>query len=126
MTTSLSVLGSPVERECKSGKCGACCRTMSSPPLVGKNDDRRLTKAMKKEIAEYLDGENYDPEGPCLWYDRTNNRCKNYDQRPDVCRDFVPGEVPCFYNRYAQGVGTKDEHQMVEKLAEMNGVELNS
>jgi Fe-S-cluster containining protein len=36
-----------------------------------------------------------EPDHPCCWYDPATRRCRNYDYRPEACRDFEPGTEEC-------------------------------
>lgn len=48
----------------------------------------RLEIVKDREDFGHLDGK------PCLWLDDAG-RCKHYDLRPLVCREFEPGEEAC-------------------------------
>jgi hypothetical protein len=93
--------------------CGACCRHMVRPPFLGPDDpdwdrlnrerpdlvagiefDRRMRRANKD------DGDDY----PCLWLDRETGRCRHYQYRPEVCRDFEPGDEDCLAARRRFGL----------------------
>lgn len=37
---------------------------------------------------------NPHPYGPCVWLG-ADGRCRGYEFRPDVCREFVPGGPDC-------------------------------
>jgi uncharacterized protein len=47
----------------------------------------------------------YNGDGPCLWLDLDTLRCRHYDIRPRVCREFEPGEEDCLDFRRKAGVG---------------------
>lgn len=34
-------------------------------------------------------------DNPCSWLDQETKQCKHYDQRPNICRDFVVGSNNC-------------------------------
>lgn len=73
----------------------------------------------------HYDSPTYDPEGPCFWYDAAAGRCKNYERRPNVCRNFEPGCLPCFYWRHRANVGTAAERAATEHLATLAGADLS-
>jgi Fe-S-cluster containining protein len=39
------------------------------------------------------------PRGPCFWLDLAARRCRHYEHRPDVCRDFKLGGDGCLWSR---------------------------
>jgi Fe-S-cluster containining protein len=43
-------------------------------------------------------------EMPCLWYDAETRRCKHYQYRPSVCREFEVGGEGCHGHRLAAGL----------------------
>ncbi len=72
--------------------CGRCCSTQGTPPFTGcEGDDPPPELAW--DIDKHAD--RYDLGLPCLWYDTETKRCKHYEHRPQVCRDFQPGEPQC-------------------------------
>ena len=42
--------------------------------------------------------------GPCLWYDAAALRCRHYQWRPQVCRDYAVGSPSCLSGRRKEGV----------------------
>jgi len=38
-----------------------------------------------------------DPKNPqpCLWFDAEMRRCRHYEHRPDICREFEIGSKEC-------------------------------
>jgi Fe-S-cluster containining protein len=77
---------------------------MVSPPFLGPADPEwdRLNRERPDLVAGILhdrrmrwankdDGDDY----PCLWLDRETGRCRHYEYRPEVCRDFEPGSEEC-------------------------------
>jgi Fe-S-cluster containining protein len=98
--------------------CGACCRHVGTPPFVylhpslydqpppvGWGDDdpevERWATAPPESIAilaDYYAGTEVDrgERGlPCLWYDAASKRCRFYEYRPEVCREFEVGGEDC-------------------------------
>lgn len=105
MTTQL-----PIISDCSN--CGACCRSQGSPPMYAwyiacpaDDDDcddavraRSLPEPLRHELEEYIksrNGATFDDDGPCLWLDPETNRCKHYEIRPDICRNFEVGGEDC-------------------------------
>jgi len=35
----------------------------------------------------------------CMWLDHTTGKCKHYKLRPQVCRDYKLGGIPCMKKR---------------------------
>lgn len=93
--------------DCKG--CGACCRHMGHPTFIRtvgtswkgyprtKDDDiwNNMPRRLQAEVSAYLDGRKGDDYGlPCIWL-TPEGTCKNYQHRPEVCRDFEPGNDAC-------------------------------
>jgi uncharacterized protein len=104
------------------GGCGKCCRGIGLPPFEAANPefgpqptvtrgmtagqydtavfDTELFVFMPAELrlahAELLLNLSADPSGtPCAWYDADADRCRHYDWRPAICRQFTPGSDEC-------------------------------
>ncbi len=76
--------------------CGKCCHC--SPIAINGKDIRVMAcklnmnvKDFKKEYTERYPGHpelsHFKKENPCVFLDE-NNRCKIYDARPDMCRQY--------------------------------------
>jgi len=96
--------------------CGLCCMHMRTPPFIGGDDPEwnNLDPALKKEIDDFVIG-NPSPryelmvahEGainPCIWLDLITGKCKHYEHRPSVCRDFHVGCESCRGSRKEVGL----------------------
>ena len=89
--------------------CGVCCRGIGSPPFVG-SEILELPENLQEEILVKGTGSIWDKNpneltgSPCYWYDTDTGRCKNYDNRPQICRDFEIGSWPCLSYRQHYGV----------------------
>lgn len=93
--------------------CGACCLHMGYPPFIGMYDydaahgDEEwlaLPREMALECRQgAVDGRG-DKELPCIWLDLETKRCRNYSQRPRVCREFEIGESACIVFRIERGI----------------------
>jgi Fe-S-cluster containining protein len=60
------------------------------------------------ETMTAIDLQDYDPDGPCCWLDRVSKRCRWYDFRPRVCREFEIGSEACYRLRRQYRIkGTK-------------------
>jgi Fe-S-cluster containining protein len=44
-------------------------------------------------------------ELPCLWFDAETLRCRHYDYRPPMCREFEVSEEDCLAWRKRCGIG---------------------
>lgn len=103
--------------------CGACCLHIGLPPFEVPNPDlgpipRQPARTWHEQAIEQdlLDTELFlmmpaelraeharmvqeiesDPQGsPCAWLDLETKKCKHYEWRPAVCRDWEPGCVGC-------------------------------
>jgi Fe-S-cluster containining protein len=116
--TTLPILETP---SCEG--CGACCMDQAAPPMyaviyselaVGDPDRireleegeftaedvkrvRNLPDEATESLAEYLLSPVMQPLyfSPCIWLDQSTMRCRFYEHRPSICRDFDPGCVEC-------------------------------
>lgn len=102
----------PIVENCDD--CGACCMDQVSPPFVGLDDFNgvydvefaMLPADLKAEYyAYYAPGgprEKLPPEAPCYWFDLETKRCKHYEHRPRICRDFAINGKGCKRHRAAR------------------------
>src|SRR6187399_2808188 len=89
--------------------CSACCLSVGHPPFllqlnegvpepIGGEDScddlRRLGAAPAAAQATYLKHLG-TINAPCSWLDMVNRRCRYYDFRPDICRNFEVGSRWC-------------------------------
>jgi uncharacterized protein len=108
---------------CESGitcdGCGACCLSVGHPPFLLELDDgiprpiagadseadlRRLHSAPPAAQAAYL--AHYGTiHVPCSWLDELEGRCRFYEFRPDVCREFEVGGKWCSQFRELHQIG---------------------
>jgi Fe-S-cluster containining protein len=77
----------------------------SEPPFAGVNGVAvgsdpywdALPDLLKSEIAEFrMQARPNSPhERPCIWLDLATKRCRHYEHRPKLCRDFELGGEEC-------------------------------
>lgn len=110
--------------------CGLCCRHVGTPPgffaaycsphwdgkFLTESEDYAtwlaMPAAVRDELRAYYDavdrGEVADrarDEVPCLWFDAATKRCRNYESRPQTCREAVePGDEYCLTFRTEGGL----------------------
>lgn len=72
--------------------CGKCCSMQGTPPMLPDEFDA-LPTALKWDRRANAD--RYDLNLPCLWFDVATKRCRHYDHRPIVCREFETGGEDC-------------------------------
>jgi hypothetical protein len=89
----------PADDPCRG--CGACCLHLGWPPFYRTRDRhwKRLVRERPDLVAEIERARKradiYGEHGPCIWFDRATRRCRHYDYRPEVCRDYEPGAEDC-------------------------------
>lgn len=92
--------------------CGACCMGMGFPPFGVADWDAEDSEyqALQEDLRHELD-RIWDDRGirsfagsACCWFDPATRRCKHYEHRPAVCRDFEPGNLICLEDRALRGV----------------------
>lgn len=97
--TSLEVLGGPSNSQIADehpewcNHCGACCKE-SSPIFIHKDEINALAMFnpdLKSEILQnrlYKEHYQFREDKPCKFYNLDEKRCKIYDSRPQVCRNY--------------------------------------
>ena len=88
--------------------CGICCTRIGLPPFETPLGETTpvLPEELIEELQRELDGRQLGVDvraqvvgavrpvqpGPCFWLDPEMRRCKHYEHRPQICRDFVCGD----------------------------------
>lgn len=101
--------------------CGACCQHVGTPPgffgvfcsnswdeafWADTNDYQHwldMPEPLRAGLRSYyqamwrkeIPDRTLDGKTPCLWYDAEARRCRHYEHRPQVCREFEVGEEDC-------------------------------
>lgn len=94
--------------------CGACCMEMRSPPfMVYLGDDGEFHPYDECDREEYswliaappeariaflervMIDDDVPEDAPCVWLDLNTRRCRYYEHRPQICRDFEVGCDGC-------------------------------
>lgn len=99
--------------------CGLCCEGNGSPVTlyVSRTEWQSqqhpyrpagLPEELIREIDEHFGGlfRGQEPPERCLWFDAQARRCRHYEWRPQVCRDYELGGVACLASRSAHIAGT--------------------
>jgi len=73
-------------------------------------DPSKLPPALLAELQALVDdwqkNNTWLPDdAPCIWLDQATGKCKHYEHRPDVCRDFEVGGAGCIRRRVEAGLG---------------------
>lgn len=87
--------------------CGQCCRYVGAPPfsrgLIGEDPYwDSLPRPLQSEVLEaerHSGGDGAIPGTPCIWFDESTERCRHYDLRPTICRNFEVGGADCLEHR---------------------------
>jgi Fe-S-cluster containining protein len=96
--------------------CGACCIAQCSPPgyllLIcqpqrsdewpDKEDVERVKRlphgallVINRYRREAARKGSLPDDAPCVWLDMKTMRCRWYEHRPQICRDFKSGSEDC-------------------------------
>ncbi|MBS0262223.1 MAG: YkgJ family cysteine cluster protein [Planctomycetes bacterium] len=101
--------------------CGLCCEGIGSPVvlLVSRSEWETVHPfrfpGMPAELIQEID-DNFgglfrgqEPQERCLWFDATNRRCRHYEWRPQVCRDYELAGRACLLRRdeYRQQIASQ-------------------
>ena len=99
--------------------CGACCRHVGCPPFLlemidgvlqpidGADsilDHQRILAAPQEARTSYLRSLG-TINCECAWLDPTNNQCRHYEHRPDICRTYEVGGAWCLRSRELHQIG---------------------
>jgi len=91
--------------------CGLCCEGIGSPILLYATRPNwkafhpyrpaDLPKALSQEIDDHFAGllRGQEPQARCLWFDPQTRRCKHYEYRPQICKDYELGGPQCLGRR---------------------------
>ena len=91
--------------------CGLCCEKIGSPVvLYASRPDIQGSHPFRPhgfpaELAHEIDQRflglkrDEEPQEQCLWFDSETRRCKHYEWRPQVCRDYELGGEACLLER---------------------------
>ena len=84
--------------------CSACCMEQTTPPgyyvilMTGAwppGDDWGRFERLPIEAKLAIADADIDSVGPCCWLDVESKRCRWYEWRPQICRDFKVGSESC-------------------------------
>jgi len=99
------------ERESLCDNCGACCMGQNLVPLDADREGKyAIPPALLAELLAIAGPEGAfgplsgDDGCPCVWLDRATGKCKHYEYRPRVCRDFKVGCETCIAQRIEVGL----------------------
>lgn len=124
----------PIVQPITCDGCGECCRHIGTPPgyalffppagqrimawTIGTPDHerfKRMPATIKRKLREYYQRmwrkETPDRTGfdmPCLWFDEATKRCRHYEWRPDICREFEVGGEGCLEWRSSAGITNQE------------------
>jgi Fe-S-cluster containining protein len=91
--------------------CGLCCLGIGSPVLWYASHYQTLTghpfrpaglpQQLIDEIDTAFDGlmRGQEPQEQCLWFNATTRKCRHYEWRPQVCKDYELGGTACLTAR---------------------------
>lgn len=86
------------------GGCGLCCGLQPSPPFLPTELDA-LAPGLVGDIEARLASRGFAAGAACFWMDRGTRKCRHYEDRPEVCRQFELGGEDCLAMRAAAGPG---------------------
>ncbi len=101
--------------------CGLCCEGIGSPVALYATrpgfEPRHPFRpdGLPQELIDEIDAHflglfrGQEPQERCLWFDPVGRRCRHYEWRPQVCRDYELGGAACLALRRAQ-LARKHEH----------------
>ena len=85
--------------------CAICCHGEAVPPFMATELDRLpralaagLDDSPAEQAAEQAPGPEGQRAGPCTWLS-AEGKCRHYEDRPGVCREFECGGEECLRMR---------------------------
>ena len=98
--------------------CGLCCEGIGSPVALyttrpgfeARHPFR--PEGLPQELIDEIDANflglfrGQEPQEQCLWFDAAARRCRHYEWRPQVCRDYELGGPACLNLRRAHVAST--------------------
>ncbi len=78
--------------------CGACCLEIGTPPFLG-FEIYNLPEPLRNEVLTNNTIDREESKLPCYWFDIKTRKCKHYEYRPQLCRDFEVGCISCLKYR---------------------------
>lgn len=87
--------------------CGLCCEGIGSPPLLFVSRPgweewhpfriEGMPEELIREIDEHFGGlfRGQEPQERCIWFNPETRKCRHYEWRPQVCRDYELGGDAC-------------------------------
>ena len=106
---SAAMVDQIVTPHCSCDGCGVCCMHMATPPF-SEGEAQQLPPDVAAELVSLREARRMqlDVFGtdyiPCGWFDMVSRRCKQYEHRPKVCRDFEVGSFHCVNLRIEAGL----------------------
>jgi Fe-S-cluster containining protein len=91
--------------------CGLCCEGIGSPvalfasrPGWEQNHPFRfpgMPDGLVQEVDDHFSGlfRGQEPQERCLWFDPATRKCRHYEWRPQVCRDYELAGETCLLRR---------------------------
>lgn len=78
-----------------------------------------LPQSLIDEIDDHFLGlaRGEEPQEQCLWYDAASQRCRHYEWRPVICRDYELGGRACLELR-ARVRNKQARHEAVQAPSE--------
>ena len=73
--------------------CALCCHTQHFPPFMS-TELAALPPYLAAEVETLEEAASKGHTGPCPWLN-ASGRCRHYDLRPEVCRQFEMGGEDC-------------------------------
>jgi len=77
-------------------QCGACCAHLGSPPIMP-DETEKLPPELRDTVHAFLDADGWRSESykPCYFWNSETRKCRIYEHRPAICREFEPGSEAC-------------------------------
>lgn len=109
--SALPVLSAEVPASCEG--CGVCCEGIGSPVALyasrpGEPQPHPFRPAgFPAELQQEIDSQfaglrrGQEPQARCLWFDTQTRRCRHYEWRPAICREFELAGSSCLAVRAA-------------------------
>ena len=98
-------MSSDMSSEVSCEGCAVCCHGEAVPPFLPTELDRlprALAAGLDAHAVEEAPGREGKHAGPCTWL-AADGKCRHYEDRPGVCREFERGGEDCLRLRKGRG-----------------------
>ena len=94
----------PVLQAVSCEGCGICCTEVPVPPYLDEIDF--IPEELQRQVyeARLIEEQLIAEKRPCIWWDAATRKCGQYEDRPNICREYETGGELCLETREKYGM----------------------